>query len=142
MKWGIACAVVVLGGVSLQAQDPPAKAPIASYDDYSKTMKEISVLNGTLRKSLAASSESDASAAAARLEALFATIEAYWEDRHAEDATTAAKNAIVASQALAKAVAAHDSAAATAAAQALAGTCMACHGAHRERLTYDFYRIK
>jgi hypothetical protein len=150
-KW-IACTSVVfalvLGVVPvcaqapLAAQAPPAKAAIETDDDYSKAMKEISALNGALRKSLATPSAADASTAAARLETLFKDVEAYWENRHVEDATTAAKNAVIASQAIAKAVSTHDTAAATAAAQSLGGTCMACHTAHRERLTYDFYRIK
>jgi cytochrome c1 len=141
MKWWVAC-TFVLGAVSAYAQSPPAKVAIATEDDYSKAMKEIGALNGSLRKSLATPSGADASAAAARLETIFKDIEAYWEDKHVEDATTAAKNAVAASQAIAKAVAAHDTAAATAGAQSLGSTCTACHTAHRERLTYDFYRMK
>jgi hypothetical protein len=141
MKWWIACAVVV-GAASVCAQVPVAKAAIATEDDYSKAMKEIAAQNGALRKSLATPSEADASAAAARLETIFKDVQAYWENKKVEDATTAAKNAVAASQTISKAVAAHDIAAATTASQALGGTCTACHAAHRERLTYDFYRIK
>lgn len=141
MKWWVASALV-LGAVCVRAQVPPAKVALETYDDYSKAMKEIAAQNGALRKSLASPSEADASAAAARLEAIFKDVQAYWEDKKVEDAAMAARNAVAATQAISKAVAAHDTAAATAASQALGGTCMTCHAAHRERLTFDFYRIK
>jgi hypothetical protein len=141
MKSWIACAVV-LGAVCVCAQAPAPKAAVVTEEDYSKAMKEIAAQNGALRKSLATSSDADASAAAARLETIFKDIQAYWEDKKAEDAVTAAKNAVAASQAISKAVAAHDVPAATAASQQLGGTCTACHSAHRERLAYDFYRMK
>ena len=141
MKWWMACAVA-LGAVSVCAQAPAPKAAVVTEEDYSKAMKEIAAQNGALRKGLATPSDADASAAAARLETIFKDIQAYWENRKSEDAVTAAKNAVAASQAIFKAVAAHDVPAATAASQALGGTCMSCHSAHRERLAYDFYRMK
>ena len=141
MKWWVTCAVV-LGAVSVWAQVPPAKVALETYDDCSRAMKEIAAQNGALRKGLASPSEADASAAAARLEVVFKDVQAYWEDKKVEDAAKVARNAVAAAQAVSKAVAAHDTAAATAASQALGATCMTCHTAHRERLTFDFYRIK
>jgi cytochrome c556 len=59
-----------------------------------------------------------------------------------EDATTAAKNAVAASQAIAKAVAAHDMATATAASTTLGAQCMACHTAHREKTPEGTFKMK
>jgi len=137
----IICAFLVMAG-PIRAQAPPAKAAIVTDEDYSKAMKDISAQNTVLRKSLATPSEADAGRAAARLATIFKDIQAYWENKKVEDATTAAKNAVAASQAIAKAVAGHDMAAATAASQQLGGACMTCHNAHRDRLTFDFYKIK
>lgn len=141
MKRWVAFAVVA-AAVSVYAQVPVGKMAIVSEEDYSKAMKEINAQNGALRKSLATPSEADALASAARLETIFKDVQAYWENKKVEDATTAAKTAVAASEAISKALAAHDIAAATAASQQLGGTCMACHAKHRERLTYDFYKIK
>jgi hypothetical protein len=105
-------------------------------------MKEIAVQNGSLRKSLASSSAADASKSAARLEVIFKDIQSYWENRKSEDAITAAKNAVAASQAVSKALETADIGAANAATQNLGSTCAACHTAHRDRLAFDFYRIK
>ncbi len=132
---------LALCAVSVSAQVPAAKVAIATDDDYSQAMKEVAAQNGVLRKTLPSSLD-DAAAAAVRLETVFKDVQAYWENRKVEDATTAAKTAVAASKAISQALAARDIAGATAASQQLAGTCMACHAAHRERLTYDFYRIK
>jgi mono/diheme cytochrome c family protein len=147
MRWWLASAFVLSAGAVFgqEAPAPPAGAPkvaLAEEEDYSKAMKEVAARNTALRKSLASSSDADALASAARLEVIFKDVQAYWENRKAEDAVTAAKNAVAAAQSISKAVAAHDPAATTAALQALGGTCGACHSAHRDRLAFDFYRIK
>jgi len=134
--------MLLAASTTLAAQVPPVKAAIVDDEDYSKAMKEVAAQNGALRKSLASSSNVDATAAAERLEAIFKNVQAYWENRKAEDAITAAKTAVAASQAISKAVAVHDAATATTASQTLAGTCTSCHAAHRDRLTADFYKIK
>jgi mono/diheme cytochrome c family protein len=141
MKSWIAFVFVLSAGV-LFAQSPSGKVAIADEEDYSKVMKEVAAQNMVLRKSVASLSDADALASAARLEALFKDVQAYWETRKAEDAVTTAKTAVAAAQGVSRAVAAHDTAATTASLQTLGGTCGACHAAHRERLAYDFYRIK
>src|SRR6187549_1759110 len=103
--------VVFLMGAFLQAQSPPAKAVIQDYDDYSKAMKEIAAQNTALRKGLAGPPEG-AAAASRRLEALFKDVQAYWEQKGAEDATTQAKAAIAAAQEVTRAVGASDTVAA------------------------------
>jgi hypothetical protein len=147
MKWWVACAMVLSAGVVFAQEGrstsaPGSKVPLADEEDYSAAMKDVAVQNTVLRKSVASSSEADALKAAARLELIFKDVQAYWESRKAEDAVTAAKNAIAAAQNIGRSVAAHDTAATTAALQSLGSTCGACHTAHRERLAFDFYRIK
>jgi len=141
MKGWIAGALL-MAGATLAAQTPMAKMAISSDDDYSKAMKEVGTQSMTLRKSLASSSEADAAASAARLETIFKDVQAYWDNKKVDDASTAAKNAVAASQAVSKAVAAHDMAAANAAAQTLNGTCMTCHTAHRERQPDGTFKMK
>lgn len=141
MRMPRSAVVAFLLGAVLQAQSPPAKVVIENYDDYSKAMKEIAAQNTVLRKNLAGAPEG-AAAASRRLEALFTNIQAYWEQKGAEDAIKEAKNAIAAAQEVTRAVEASDAAAAEAASKQLGATCMPCHTAHRERLTTDFYRIK
>jgi hypothetical protein len=141
MKGWIAGAFIV-ATATLAAQAPMTKVAISSEDDYSKVMKEVGAQNGALRKAIASSSEADVTASAAKLEAAFKDVQAYWENKKVEDATTAAKNAVAASQAISKAAAAHDMPAATTASQTLASQCMSCHTAHRDRLPDGTFKMK
>jgi cytochrome c556 len=147
MRWWLACAFV-LSTALVSGQEAPApsgaagKVPLADEEDYSQAMKEVAAQNTALRKSVASSSDADALTSAARLESLFKDVQAYWENRKADDAVTAAKNAVAAAQSVSKGVTAHDTAAVTTALQSLGGTCGSCHSAHRDRLAFDFYRIK
>ena len=122
----------------------PAAAPaITSEEDYSKTMKEVQQNNMTLGKALgAAPMEADATAAATRLEALFKDVQAYWETKKTEDASMFATNAVAATQAIQKAVAAHDMAAANAALTTLRQQCAGCHKEHREQNPDKTYKMK
>jgi hypothetical protein len=130
------------GQTGTSGQSSMMKTTITSEEDYSKAMKEVGAQNGALRKAIASSSEADVTAAATKLEATFKDVQAYWENKKVEDATTAAKNAVAASQAISKANAAHDMAAATTASQTLAAQCMSCHTAHRERLPDGTFKMK
>jgi len=122
----------------------PAAAPaITSEEDYSKTMKEVQQNNMTLGKALgAAPMEADATAAATRLEALFTDVQAYWQTKKTEDATMFATNAVAAAQAIQKAVAAHDMAAANAALMTLRQQCAGCHKEHREQNPDKTFKMK
>jgi hypothetical protein len=163
MKGLIACAFVI-GAVSLAAQagqgrrggqagagapaapaapaGQAAMAKITSPADYSTVMKDVNTQNMALRRALTAATEADVAAAATKLEADFKQVQAYWEDKKVDDATTASKNAVTAAQSISKAVAAHDMAAATTASQTLGAQCMSCHMAHRNRLPDGTFEIK
>jgi cytochrome c556 len=141
MRGWVAC-VFIVATASLAAQAPMAKMAISSEEDYSKAMKEVQMRNGALRKSIASSNEADAAAAAARLETIFKDVQAYWEDKKVADAAGYAKNAVAAVQAVSKAVAAHDMAAAGAANTTLGAQCMSCHTAHREKTPDGGFKMK
>ena len=129
--------------VSLSAQTPPtAGMKIASDADYATHMKEIGQLNGVINKSIKGGMADEAGKAAARMEVLFKNIHGYWAAKKVEDATTAASTAVTAAAAIQKATASNDMAAAETARASLAGTCMACHTAHREKLPEGGFRIK
>ena len=71
--------------------------------------------------------------AAARLEVLFKNIHAYWIDKKIEDATTASQNVVTSLQAVQKALAANDMAAAETARATIGANCMSLpHGASGE----------
>jgi cytochrome c556 len=129
--------VVSLAG---QAMQTPAK--IATDADYATHMKEIGQLNGVLGKSIKGGDAAEGGKAAARLEILFKNIHGYWTDKKVADATAAAQTAVESLQAVQKALSAGDMAAAETARGTLAGTCMACHKAHREKLPEGGFRMK
>jgi cytochrome c556 len=132
--------------VSLAAQAPTgaptAGMKIASDADYATHMKEIGQLNGVLNKSMKAGDAAEAGKAAARLEVLFKNIHTYWNAKKVEDATTASQNVVTSLQAVQKALAANDMAAAETARAAIGANCMGCHTAHREKLPEGGFRIK
>ena len=130
---------------SLAGQATPAQAPakIASEADYSAHMKEIGQLNGLLGKAIKGGMVDDAAKAAVpRLEVLFKNVHAYWSDKKVADATTAAATALTNIQAIQKAFAANDMAAAETGRAGLASQCMACHTAHREKLPEGGFKMK
>jgi hypothetical protein len=128
--------------VSLSAQAPTAGMKIASDADYATHMKEIGQLNGVLNKSIKGGVADEATKAATRMEVLFKNIHTYWNEKKVADATTAAQTAVTSLQGVQKALAANDMAGAETARASLAGTCMACHTAHREKLPEGGFRIK
>ena len=137
--------------VSLSAQTPPAPAgttaptagmKITTDAEFATHMKEIQQHNGVLNKSIKGGMAEEATKAAARLEVLFKNIHGYWSGKKVEDATTAAQTAVTSLQAVQKALAANDMAAAETARATFAGTCMTCHTAHREKLPEGGFRIK
>lgn len=140
-----ACVFSLALAVSLGAQATPAsQAPgkIATDADYSTHMKEIGQLNGVLGKSIKASDAAEGGKAAARMEILFKNIHGYWTDKKIADASTAAQTAVDSLQAVQKALSASDMTAAETARTTLAGTCMACHKEHREKLAEGGFKIK
>lgn len=135
--------------VSLAAQTPPAgtTAPTAGMKistdaEYATHMKEIQQQNGMMSKAIKGGMADEATKAAARLEVLFKNIHAYWMAKKVEDATTVSQTAVTSLQAVQKALAANDMAAAETARGTFAGTCMTCHTAHREKLPEGGFRIK
>ena len=141
MKGWIACAFIVATALAAQAGQM-AKMAITSAADYSTTMKDVNAQNGALRKAITSASEADVTAAAAKLETDFKNVQAYWETKKTEDASMFATNAVAAAQAIQKAVAAHDMAAANAALMTLRQQCAGCHKEHREQNPDKTFKMK
>ena len=139
----IACLIFSFAlAVSLSAQAPTAGMKIASDTDYATHMKEIGQLNGVLNKSMKGGDAAEAGKAAARMEVLFKNVHTYWADKKIADATTAAQGVVTSLQAVQKALAANDMAAAETARAAIGANCMSCHTAHREKLPEGGFKIK
>ncbi len=139
----LACILSLGLVVSMGAQGAPtAGMKIATDADYAVHMKEIGQLNGVLNKSIKGGMGDEASKAAARMEVLFKNIFAYWAEKKVADASGAAQTAVTGLQAVQKAAAANDMAAAETARASVAGACQACHMAHREKLPEGGFRIK
>jgi len=122
----------------------PAVRAEVTEADYQKAMKEtlagVQAVGKTLREN---SSELTAAAAAAKsVEAALASIHEFWVARKDDEAVKMNTAAREAALAVAKAAAANDEAATTAAMRALQGTCKPCHDVHREQLPDKTYRIK
>jgi len=131
--------------VSLAAQGtmaPTAGMKITTDAEYSTHMKEIQQMNGVLNKSIKGGDAAEAGKAAARMEVLFKNVHAYWAAKKVEDATTAAQNVVTSVQAVQKALASNDMAAAETARAAIGANCMSCHTAHREKLPEGGFKIK
>lgn len=141
--FSVACALMLGLVISMGAQGAPtAGQKIATDADYAVHMKEIGQLNGVLTKSVKGGVAEDASKAAARMEVLFKNVHAYWVEKKVADATEAAQTAVTGLQAVQKATAANDMAAAETARASVAGACQGCHMAHREKLPEGGFRIK
>ena len=137
--------VCVALAVSVSAQGttaPTAGMKITTDAEFSTHMKEIQQQNGVLNKSIKGGMTEEATKAAARLEVLFKNIHGYWSEKKVADATAAADTAVTSLQAVQKALASKDLAAAETARATFAGTCMTCHTAHREKLPEGGFRIK
>ena len=128
---------------SVSAQTPPtAGMKITTDAEYATHMKEIQQTNGMLNKSIKAGDAAEAQKAAARMEVLFKNVHTYWADKKIADATTASQNIVTSLQAVQKALAANDMAAAETARASIGANCMSCHTAHREKLPEGGFRIK
>jgi cytochrome c556 len=141
----IACllfSVALVVSLSAQGTAPTAGLKIATDADYAAHMKEIGQLNGMLNKSIKGGDAAGGGKAAARLEVLFKNVHTYWADRKIADATAASQNVVTSLQAVQKALAANDMAAAETARAAIGANCMGCHKEHREKLPEGGFRIK
>jgi cytochrome c556 len=131
----LAMSVVALCGITLMANEKPPEAHV-------NAMKAINAANTSLRGNVTAKNYDGIAKDAASLKAAFATVEQLWTARKADDAITAAKNAVKGATDLEAAANAKNDEGITAAQRAIGGTCMACHGAHRERLADGTFEIK
>jgi len=135
---GIVCTLLAALAVAVAAQAPKR----ISDEAYTEAMKEIGPLSQEFRKNLEGGAAAAAAGDAARLEALFADVLAYWEAREVDDAVAGSRIAFTAAASASKAIAANDMRAAANAQKTLQGTCRDCHRVYRERLPDGTYRFK
>ena len=131
----LAMSVIALCGLTLMANEKPPEA-------YSNAMKAIQAANTSLRGNVTAKNYDGIAKDAASLKAAFTTVEQWWTAKKTEDAIAAAKAGVKGATDLEAAATAKNDEGITAAQRAMAGTCMGCHNAHRERLADGTFEIK
>ncbi len=143
MKRLFAIAVVMsLALAGTMMAQAPMKMGINSEADYAAAMKEIGSNNGMIGKAITSGAAADAAKGSAILEARFKDVNAYWTAKKVDDAIKFSADALAASQALSKALAANDMTAAGEARTKLGATCMGCHTAHREKTPEGGWKMK
>jgi cytochrome c556 len=113
----------------------PAVAAEDPAPEHVKWMKESQELQGKIRKNV------DVEAAGKRYAALYEEVGKFWAPR-SETGAKATKDVREGGAALAKAAAAGDAEAVTAAARAIGGGCRSCHDAHREKVSDGVFKIR
>jgi len=96
----------------------------------------------SMRAALTAKDYDAIGKAAATLKTSFDVTEQFWTAKKADDAVAAAKAGGKGAADLATAAAAKNDEGIAAAQRVVAGTCMGCHTAHRERLADGSFEIK
>lgn len=119
-----------------------ATIPQASEADFIAAMKKVLPTQGSLRKGVEAKDAEAVKKDAATLEAAFATSEAYWKSRNAQDGVDLSAQAKAGAAEVGKLAAAGEWDKVPDAQKKIGGTCMACHNAHREKLPEGGYKIK
>ena len=117
------------------------KAPMSDAD-YVKAMKEIGPAFAAMQRDNAAMNHADGIKQAQLLSDRFKDVQAYWQAKKVDDASTAAGNAVEAADATIKASTVMDMTALTSSQQKLSASCTSCHTAHREKLADGSYKMK
>ena len=132
--WLVAAAVVLFG-LTVLANEKPTEA-------YMNAMKNLKSGQMAMRAAVTAKDYDAIAKAAATFQASFDVTEQFWTAKKADDAVASAKAGAKGAADLAAAATAKNDEAIAAAQRALAGTCMGCHTAHRERLADGSFEIK
>lgn len=104
-------------------------------------MKQIGPTNGSLGKKLAAKDPTSADDAG-KLQALFESVQKFWEERKTEDAVGFAKAAAMQFGTVSQLAKAGQWDDAVAAQKKVGANCMGCHTAHREKAPDGSWTIK
>ena len=110
--------------------------------DLSAAMKSVFPTQGSLRKNVTEKNADGAKADAAKLEAIFKTSEDFWKKRNTQDAVEWSQTAKAAAAEIGQLAGAGEWEKLPDVQRKLQGTCMACHGAHREGSRETGYKIK
>ena len=133
--WMSALAMTAAQTTAQQTTEKPSAA-------YQKAMKDVNAANMSVRAAVTAKDYDTIAKDAGTLKAAFQVTLDFWTAKKAEDAIGFAKNALKAATDLETAAKAKDEAEVTATARAVAGSCQACHMAHRQRMPDGTYEIK
>jgi hypothetical protein len=101
--------------------------------DYQGYMKTVASSNGKFQKGITAKDSSVVVSEGTTLETTFKQVEEFWQKRGVADAANFAKQAHTAAAAASKAASSGNFDQAATEGRNLAGTCMGCHMAHREK---------
>jgi uncharacterized protein YcnI len=130
-----------VAGAPAAGQAAQMKAPMSDAD-FTKAMKDINTSFQSLQRSNAAMNHTQGAKDAQTLSDRFKDVQAYFEAKKIEDATTLSKNAVAAADATVKASNAMDMTSLTSAQQKLSASCTACHAEHREKAADGSYKFK
>ena len=106
--------------------------------DYPGWMKDIAATKGKITKGVAAKQNADVATDAEHLGQMFNQVASFWSARKGVDAEGFAKKGESAATDLATAAKAGDESRMQSSLQAINGTCVACHMAHREGTPGNF----
>ena len=132
-------AAVLLGTVTMTAQGGQKKW---ADEDLDKIMKDVGAAFGATRKAIDGQNAELARTHAARLNTLFADVQAFWTSRNVTDAAATAGEAMKHAKAVETAVDAKDFTKAAAETKMLQGACGSCHKQYRDKGPDGNYRIK
>ena len=131
----LAAAGVMTGVMTIFAGEKPPEAHV-------KLMKDINATSTELRAHNQAKDYDAIAGDAAKLKTYFADVEKFWTARKVDDAIGFAKTGAKNAADLETAAKGKNEEGVAGAARAVAGTCQACHTAHRERLPDGSSEIK
>jgi cytochrome c556 len=131
--WVFGCVCVLVFGLTVVAL---ANDEGDQYDMM--YMKPAIAANMAMQKAVMGGDLGAAATDAGNLQAAFAKIEAFWTEKHADDAVMFAKNIQKAAEDTKTAAMGGDKDATAAAAKMVAANCGGCHMAHRTRTANGF----
>ncbi len=135
--------LLALGGMVIVGLVGMAQSrQVANAEDLDQAMKSVRAAFGPLRQSIEAQNAAEIASGAEELAAIFAGVQAFWDANDVDAAAAIAMTAHEAAANIKTAADAEDYDAIGTAAQALGGTCRACHTDYREQVSEGVFKIK
>lgn len=134
--------LVAIGGIVAVSLVGFAQSEISSEADYEATMKEVGATFRSVRQDMEARDGQAVIAGTTKLAMLFEQVQAFWESRGVDNASSFATKAHDAASAIRAAVESQNFQAIAPARDALGAVCQSCHAEFREEVDGGGYRIK